>query len=213
MSNTRMSVTRALAELKRLDDRIAKATSEGVFVTVSIGLNSKKKVLGSSGTVEQAASDIQSNYDRINELFKQRSKIKGKLVQSNAVTKLTLGAVEMTVAEAIELKRSISSKKAFVHVLRQQLTNANGLVARENAKLDAAIESNLATIYGNDKGKVEASMFDAIAKPQREQKEANLLDPVKLAEKIKSLDEEISLVDTELDFTLSEVNAKTEITL
>lgn len=55
------------------------------------------------------------------------------------------------------------------------------------------------------------SMFEAIAKPQREQKEASLIDPIKINDLIKSLEEEISLVETELDFTLSESNAKTEI--
>jgi len=84
-------------------------------------------------------------------------------------------------------------------------------VTKQNAALEAQIETNLATIYGNEKGKVDASMFEAIAKPQREQKEASLIDPIKINDVIKSLEDEISLVETELDFTLSESNAKTEI--
>jgi hypothetical protein len=50
-----------------------------------------------------------------------------------------------------------------------------------------------------------------VAKPQRNLKEAALLDPMKIADKIKALEDEISLIKTELDYALSEVNAKTEI--
>ena len=208
----KMSVTRALAELKRLDDRLDRmATDQSIFVSVAVGQGDKQKVLGVSDTVQNVVSQIQSNRDRVNSMIEMRAKIKSAVVASNAATKVKLGAREMTVAEAIELKKSIDVKRNMLITYRRQVIQANALVRSQNATLDAQIETNLATIYGNDKGKVDASMFEAIAKPQREQKEASLIDPIKINDLIKSLDEEISLVDTELDFTLSEINAKTEI--
>ena len=208
----KMSVTRALAELKRLDDRLDRmATDQSIFVSVAVGQGDKQKVLGVSDTVQNVVSQIQSNRDRVNSMIEMRAKIKSAVVASNAATKVKLGAREMTVAEAIELKKSIDVKRNMLLNYRRQVFQANALVHSQNATLDAQIETNLATIYGNDKGKVDASMFEAIAKPQREQKLASLIDPIKINDLIKSLDEEISLVDTELDFTLSEINAKTEI--
>ena len=208
----KMSVTRALAELKRLDDRLDRmATDQSIFVSVAVGQGDKQKVLGVSDTVQNVVSQIQSNRDRVNSMIEMRAKIKSAVVASNAATKVKLGAREMTVAEAIELKKSIDVKRNMLLTYRRQVFQANALVHSQNATLDAQIETNLATIYGNDKGKVDASMFEAIAKPQREQKLASLIDPIKINDLIKSLDEEISLVDTELDFTLSEINAKTEI--
>lgn len=208
----KMSVTRALAELKRLDDRLNRmATDQSIFVSVAVGQGDKQKVLGVSDTVQNVVSQIQSNRDRVNSMIELRAKIKSAVVASNAATKVKLGAREMTVAEAIELKKSIDVKRNMLSTYRRQVIQANALVAKQNAALEAQIETNLATIYGNEKGKVDASMFEAIAKPQREQKLASLIDPIKINDLIKSLDEEISLVDTELDFTLSEINAKTEI--
>ncbi len=208
----KMSVTRALAELKRLDDRLNRMTTDqSIFVSVAVGQGDKQKVLGVSDTVQNVVSQIQSNRDRVNSMIEMRAKIKAAVVASNAVTKVKLGSREMTVAEAIELKKSIDVKRNMLNTYRRQVIQANALVHSQNATLDAQIETNLATIYGNDKGKVDASMFEAIAKPQREQKLASLIDPIKINDLIKSLDEEISLVDTELDFTLSEINAKTEI--
>lgn len=208
----KMSVTRALAELKRLDDRLNRmATDQSIFVSVAVGQGDKQKVLGVSDTVQNVVSQIQSNRDRVNSMIEMRAKIKSAVVASNAATKVKLGAREMTVAEAIELKKSIDVKRNMLATYRRQVIQANALVAKQNAALEAQIETNLATIYGNEKGKVDASMFEAIAKPQREQKEASLIDPIKINDLIKSLEDEISLVETELDFTLSESNAKTEI--
>jgi Mg2+ and Co2+ transporter CorA len=209
---TTMSVTRALAELKRLDDRISKATSDGTFVGVSVGKEAQQKVYNVSGTsVDQLKSKIQSSFDLLESLFKQRAAIKAAVVKSNATTTVKLGAVEVTVAEAIEMKRSVESKRNVLRNLQRQQTLAQSNVAQLNAKLEQDIDSNLKTIYGSDKSKVDASSYELIAKPQKALKEASLIDPVDIVAKIASMEEEISLVDTELDFTLSEVNAKTEI--
>jgi len=212
MKMNTMSVTRALAELKRLDDRIARATSAGMFVTVSVGKDAQMKVNDTAGlSVDQAKAKIQSSFDTVNSLFKERAAIKAAIVKSNAVTTVKIGSIEVTVAEAIEMKRSIDSKRNLLNVMRLQQTRAQGLVSQLNAKLEQDIDSNLKTIYGSDKSKVDAGSYDLIAKPQKAMKEAALIDPVNIVEKIAALEEEISLVDTELDFTLSEVNAKTTI--
>ena len=208
----KMSVTRALSEMKRIDDRLTRVNEDkSIFVSVSVGQGEKQKVLGVSDTVQNIVTQIQSNRDRINSMIEMRAKIKAAVVVSNATTKVKLGDRVMTVAEAIELKKSVSIKRQLKNTLMRQLQQANALITKQNAELEKQIEANLATIYGNEKGKVDASMFEAIAKPQREQKEATLIDPIKINAWIKSLDDEISLVETELDFTLSESNARTEI--
>lgn len=208
-----MSVTRALAELKRIDDRIARAAGAGMFVTVSVGKDAQMKVNDTAGlSVDQAKAKIQSSFDTVNSLFKERAALKAAIVKSNAATTVKIGPLEVTVAEAIEMKRSIDSKRNLLNVMRLQQTRAQGVVAQLNAKLEQDIDSNLKTIYGSDKSKVDAGSYDLIAKPQKAMKEAALIDPVNIVEKIAALEEEISLVDTELDFTLSEVNAKTNIT-
>jgi hypothetical protein len=206
----KMSITRALAEIKRLDDRIEKAIASE-FVNVAVGRNENKRSTNRSETLQDTQSKIQSNRDTLTSMFDKRAKIKAAVVQSNAVTKITLGKEELSVAEAIEKKKSIDLKRRLSVTLKQQLNRANELVKNLNEKLDQTIETNLATIYGNDKGKADASMYNAIAEPQKNQKEASLIDPIKIQKWIEELDEEISITDTELDFILSESNAKTEI--
>jgi hypothetical protein len=205
-----MNITRALAEIKRLDDRITRALS-AQFVGVTIGQNTKMKMAEGNKTPAQAQAEIQSAADSLQSMFAQRASIKAKVVASNAVTTVQLGNEVLTVAEAIERKKSIEFKRKYVATLQAQLNRANTDVKTHNDKLETVIETNLATIYGNDKGKVEAGMYEAIAKPQRETKEAALLDPLKVVDLVAKLQEEVSLIDTELDYLLSTSNAMTVI--
>lgn len=211
MTKNTISVTRALAELKRIEDRITRAQNDGVFVGVTVGRGSAMKVFNSNLSVEETKSKIQSSFDLIDSLLKQRSAIKAAIVLSNATTKVKIGAFEVSVAEAIEMKKTVAQKRQILTNLMYMLAQANTVVSNQNAKLDADIERNVAAIYSSDKTKVDKESYETVAVPQRAQKEANLLDPANIAQKIEQLKEEISLIDTELDFTLSEVNAKTEI--
>lgn len=207
----KMSVTRALAELKRIDERLQRDIYASTFVAVTVGKEANRKMASGNDTPDKVSASIQSSVDALDSLMNQRSKIKAAIVASNAKTMVTVGNREMTVAEAIELKSTVSTKSTLVQVMQQQFNAATANVQALNAKLDAQIEQNLSTIYGSEKSKIDATTYDLVAKPQRNLKEAALLDPMKIAEKIKALEDEISLIKTELDYALSEVNAKTEI--
>lgn len=208
-----MNISRALAEIKRIDDRVTRLTNESVFVATVIGKGDKQKMNTSNDSVQQASAKMQSAFDKIQAEISMRAKIKAAVVKSNAVTEITLAGIVMTVAEAIEMKKSIQLKKVLCAQMQRQLVTARTTVDVLNAKLEQQIEANLATIYGSDKSKVDASTFDMVSKPQREAKEASLLDPLKLEMKIEQLNEDISAVETELDYLLSTNNAVTTISV
>lgn len=208
---TTISVTRALAQLKQLDDKINRAIQNGVFIDVTVGRDSNKKVYNSNRSVEESSRLIQGSFDQVESLMNNRDELKSKIVLSNATTKVKVAGREITVAEAIELRKTISVKKEFLARLNVSLMTANRTVFGLSEQLDHAINSSLNTILGNDKGKVDEGMYAAIANPQKSQKEPALLDPLKIQDRIKKLEEEIADVDTELDFILSESNARTTI--
>lgn len=206
-----MSVTRALAEIKRLDDRIKRATQDGVFVAVTVGKNTSQKLHEVAMTVDAAKNKIQSSFDSVTALFETRAAIKAALVKSNAVTMVTVMGKVVTVAEAIEMKTSVINKQTLLQVMKQQYAKCTNTVQLLNNKLDEAIELNLKTIYGSEKGKADVNAYASVANPQKEQKEAALLDPKDIVKKIDELTEEISVITTELDYILSESNARTVI--
>lgn len=209
-----MSITRALAELKRLDDRIARDTGAAQFVAVSVGKGDQRKSANNGAlTVQDTEKKIKSAYDSLTDLFTRRASIKSAIVLSNAKTLVTINGKEITVAEAIELKQSINLKRTLVAIMQNQMTAARSSSDLLNQKLETRIEGFLNTLYGTDKSKIDTVTIEAVGKTQRDASEAGLIDPLNLSERIDKLQEEIAAVDTELDFTLSEVNARTEITV
>lgn len=209
-----MSVTRALVELKTLGDRIDRAIGTGVYVGVQIGKDTKAKYTNAGGAVltqSDLTQKIQSSFDSVNDLIDRRQKIKSAVILSNAVTKVTFGGKEITVAEAIELKSTITFRHQYLSNLRMQFASATKSVTDKNVLLELKIDKLIETSYSSEKTKVDAATVDAIAKPQRDQHEAVLFDPSKIESKI---DEQVKLLEqleSEIDFVLSESNARTSI--
>lgn len=208
----KMSITRALVELKNLDNKIKQAIQGVHFIGVTTGKDNNKKVFIPSGNdVASAQQLIQGNFDKATQLIANRQKIKAAVVKSNAVTEVKLAGKVLTVAEAIETKTSLPYKELLLTTLVQQANSAHTHVSNINNKMNEDIDKALQVVYGNEKGKVQSEMYEQVAEPQRKQKEGAILDPAKIDLKIKSLQDEIQTIKSELDFVLAESNAKTEI--
>lgn len=207
-----ISVTRALAELKNINERINNAIQSGVFLGLTKGKGSNKVTLG-VGEVSSSTATIQGSYDKVDSLIAQRQKIKAALVKSNAETTVSFQGREISVAEAIELKSTVSFKELYLGRLRNAKTAALQQVDSYNSKLDTTIQVMLQSVYGADKSKVDPSQYDSIANPQKDKNEVSILDPEGIDKVIESLEESIQALKTELDFTLSESNARTTVTI
>lgn len=207
-----ISVTRALAELKNINERINNAIQSGVFLGLTKGKGSNKVMLG-VGEVSSSTATIQGSYDKVDSLIAQRQKIKAALVKSNAETTVSFQGREISVAEAIELKSTVSFKELYLGRLRNAKTVALQQVDSYNSKLDTTIQAMLQSVYGADKSKVDPSQYDSIANPQKDKNEVSILDPKGIDKVIESLEESIQALKTELDFTLSESNARTTVTI
>lgn len=208
----KISVTRALVELKNLDKKITQAIGSGVFLGTTVGTdNQKKMAVTGNQDIEAAKSTIQGNFDRVCALIDNRQKIKAAVVLSNASTQVTLGGKIITVAEAIETKTTLPYKESFLNALKQQFTFCQNQVQTQSTKLEEDIDKMLAVVYGNDKGKIQPEAYAQIAEPRRKERQPAILDPIKIESKIKASQDEIQLIQSELDFVLAESNAKTEI--
>lgn len=211
MTKQTISVTRALVELKRFDQRIVQVLSGGVFLNRTVGRGNFKKVVNSQDSVELTTQKIRASYDKIDQLIKNRAALKAAIVLSNATTKVKVLGQEMTVAEAIELKTSVVSRQQYLQVLRSNLTTFKNAVEVDNTKLQAKIDTSLNNIYGTEKAKIAADLVAQVSDPQKDQFEQALLDPCGIEARIEKLQNEITEIQTELDFVLSEANARTEI--
>ena len=96
----KMSIHKALAELKLLDNRIMSAIKNGTYCVANKHSNDKIKGV----SIEEYKKIMQGDYDKATDLIKRRNAIKRAIVLSNAVTKVKINDIEYTVAEAIEMK-------------------------------------------------------------------------------------------------------------
>lgn len=206
-----MTIHKALAELKIIGDRIDKAISQGTYCRAN--KHSNEKINGVS--LGEFKDQIQGSWDKVSDLIKRRNAIKRATVLSNAVTKVKVGEQEMTVAEAIEMKNSgIIYKKTLMDTMNHQYVKAIQVIDKENGEtLAQKAENYVIGLYGSKEGKTN---IDEIEKTRKEFVTNNtfeLVDPIKIKEKIDELENEISSFESEIDACLSVSNATNEITV
>lgn len=202
---TQISVTRALAQVKSLNDRIARATAQH-FVSNTVGGKHP-----SGKATQEVETILKANLQSVKDLIAQRKTLKAAIVRSNAVTNVTIAGTVQTVAEAIERKGSIQLEQALLSTLRQQLAQQQTLVERTNVTVQQRLDTLIQTAVGKDR-KVDEAELKAITGPFEAQNKAAVLDPSDVQKQIDALAADIDAFLLEVDFALSEVNATTLVT-
>lgn len=202
----KMTIHRALTELRTLDERIHRAIDEGVFIAP----NKRSNVKINGKSIEDYQKVIQGSYDKVISLIERRNQIKSAIVASNAKTYVTVAGKKMTVAQAIERKSSIEYEEMLLDKLKASYARATSKVNTENEALPHKLESYLHAVLGN-KDTAKKEDIDYHTKSFKDREEYELIDPLRLKEKIDNLEEEIYDFKSEVDAVLSESNATTFI--
>ena len=198
-----MSITRALVELKTLDKRINKQTTQGVFVSTQVHGQNIDDV---------RVNDALANYQSTRDLHKRYNAIKSAIVLSNAKTEVVIGGNEYTVSEAIDRKHSIKYEKQLLETLRQQRQNAKYKIETHTREVERNLDAKLDQLYGSA-SKNKADSTKDFREEFLKSREMTMVDPLKVDEKIDELYESVTEFEKEVDFVLSESNAKTEISV
>ncbi|WP_342506963.1 hypothetical protein [Sporosarcina sp. FSL K6-2383] len=203
-----MSIHRALSELKTLNERIAKAIKEADYVATD--RQSTQKIKGLS--IEDYEKTIQSGFDKAVSLIERRIHIKDAIVQSNAITEVTVAGETMTVAKAIERKISIENEENLLASMIEARRMAINKLTKENDSLPKRLEEYLTAILGS-KEHAKKEEVELHTKAFMERNEYILIDPLKINTRIEELEEKVSSFKAEVDAVLSESNALTKITV
>jgi hypothetical protein len=209
MEKERMSITRGLRELKLLDDRIMKTISEMKFVDVFQGKN-PGVVLISKKQKTVFESDIKEKIQSYDALLKRRTAIKSAIMKSNSESKIKIAGKEYFVIDAIEKKSSLKYDKEFLKKMRNDWVLVSNNIESNRVNIENQVNTIVTQAFGADK-KNDKETYDNIAKPFIEANELKLVNPVDIYKRIEELDKEIVEFEAEVDFILSESNAKVEI--
>ena len=199
----KMTLARALAEIKLLNSKIEKNIGRLQLVATKTG---KKDIInGSNEKVVDFNENAKSNYQSTLDLIKRRNFIKSKLTQANAITTILIGQDSYTIAEAIDRKNSIQIEKTLLDKMKSNLNLQIKNMNTANDKMEADINRMVETKMGADKSKAD-DVAD-LKRIFRESDTTTLVDPLDLKVKIEDLEKSIENFELNIDFTLSEANA------
>lgn len=211
MTTETMSVHKALAERKTLENRINSLIDTSRFINVNKHSNEKIEGL----PVEDYKKTLQGAWDKATDLIKRQEAINRAVTLSNAVTKVKVGEGEYTVAEAIWMK---NHGMDFYNLLKRRIetqhAQAVSILAEKNGReLEERAEKYVIGLYGSKEGKTSTEDFEKTKKDFLTSNSYDLIDSVHAQEKIEWLDKKINDFMAEIDAALSVSNAVTEITI
>lgn len=208
-TSEKMTIHKALCELKIIGDRIYKEQNSMPFVFVNEQTNKKVQGINLSEYIKLIESAHQSTVD----LIARRDAIKRAVVLSNATTTVVVGGKQYTVAEAIEMKNhGLEFYKKLLQKMVFEMRNAKTNAENANGKnLEARADGYIRNLYG-------ATDMKSLTQEATEEREkfikqhtSELVDPLKLDTKIAELEKFIYEFSIDVDAALSTSNAVTEI--
>lgn len=199
----KMTIHRALSELKLIDAKITKNIAE----IVPTGIYQKGKLINGIMKEEDFKENAQSKFDSVRDLIRRKALLKSAIVQANTDNRVDVGGKNMTVADAINEKNVIKFKKELIARLKAMHNNTIANFNRNKESVEKNLQILLEQALGKDNVKTSKDDVEAISKPYMDKNEVLIFDPLKVDEKIKSLEEEVEKFEAEVDAVLSEANA------
>ena len=211
MTTEKMSVHKALCELKTIDSRIQKGTQQSVFVFVNKHANNKV----SGVSVGEYSAEVKSAYQSVTALIARRDAIKRAVTLSNATVKVTIGGKEYTVAEAIEMKNhGIPLKQMLLKKLDSDNRRARREADENNGDmLEMRADEYVKSLYGNVDMKGASEEIKKVRADFIAAQTMEIVDPIGIKTEMERLEKEINDFTVEIDSALSVSNALTELTI
>lgn len=206
----KMTIHRALAELKLIDSRIEKAISaiepSGVMKLGGLVNTFYKK--------EDFEKEAKSKLQSVQDLITRKNVIKSAIVKANGYTFVTVNDVSMTIADAINFKAVIEFKKQLISTLTNKHRTIKADFVKGNENVHNVALGNAKIMLGKqDDSSVKPTDDDvkAVMEPFIIRNEAHLVDPLDVEKLVDKLQAEVDGFEVEVDAVLSEINAITLI--
>ena len=209
MTNETMTIHKALAELKLLEQRID--TGIHAKIHCSVAKNSTLKINGE--TIEEYKNSSKEAYQSVNDLIRRRDAIKKAVSKSNASTIVRVNEIDYTVAEAIWMNQSgMAAKEELLRKLKELYSMAVKKTEDNNSQLDNKAEQFIINMNGQTDKK--AMNTDEVQQAKDAYIKSNTMSVVcgfDIKNEINKLEAEIASFKAEVDAALSVSNATTMI--
>lgn len=203
----KMTIHRALAELKVIGARIEKGISE----IMPSGIMQKDKLVNGSSKKEDFERQARERFQSVKDLIERRNKIKSAIVKANGDTDVKVGTVVMKISDAINLKQVIEYKKTLVETLAKKHLAAKSGLEKNNAQIETNALKLAEVALGKQGVKIGDNDAQNVIGPYLDANKFILVDPLDIEKQIELITKEINDFETEVDAALSEINAVTFI--
>lgn len=201
------SINKCLIELKTIDSRIDKMIQNAIFVGMM--KNSSTKEHKTALSENEFNVNVNSTFQSILDLMQRKNSIKQAVVDSNARTMITVAGKEMSVASAIERKKSIELDKMLLNRLKKQYHSTIENLNYKNEDMEDSLEKQITAMLGSDNKNTDASI--SFSKSYRETNGWRIIDPLKCINIIETLEKDITDFESEIDCEITTSNAITMV--
>lgn len=206
----KITLHRAIAEIKSTNDRLDKLTTCGTFVAI------KNKATGLSAggrKIDAVEKEIVGYFDKFNALYDNLTKLKFALVGANSgikshddlMTEEVCGN-QYTILEILALKQIVKHKAGLLTRLKVDFANAKADIERRMEAEDSKLQKTIAQLNNNDADNKEVTI-DMITKTYWQSNGFELIDPIHIEELIERLEKETCAYEVGIDAALSQANA------
>ena len=203
-----ISITRALREVNVIEATLKQYGDRNIpWSGVTVG----KEMVGCGLSEEDLIKAVQTNKDSIINLTSRRHAIKRAITFVNATTEITVAGKTMFICEAIDRRTFYREHLEVLKQISANIVGARTFAEREKVKLETVREKRIADFVASQTVTAEllASMNDEFNATHQIKE----IYPHNVKEWIEKELEFIMEFVSDVDYALSEVNAKTELTV
>lgn len=204
-------MTQALDERDFLNKKIIDKIRKTKFTAAAA--NNQTAIVDGK-TKEEFAEKVKSDFQSLTDLVKRYESLTRAIIRSNAETKITINGNEMSVAEAIALRQSITNSASYHMALLCDYMRADYDRSAENAAAsNEVLQQRVTQMYlnlvgGETEGKREAQ---TVVEEYRKANEVCVIDPLGVVELVEQRRTQISEMLTEINTKIKISNATTMI--
>jgi hypothetical protein len=202
------TITRALAELTTLKDKHQKEVNKMNLIAVKQGAKIRKP--NSSYSEKSFIEQANQSYQSVLDIERRILSIKNQIDASNFITKVKIGDTEMTVQEALNMKRLIELKQNrlyYLKIMKQKAQMDFDAGNEENRRRIEKMSQDQMSNGSSKAGDAEKEIVESVEKIYK----MDFIDPINLSDEIEKLENEIAEFNNNIDYVLSESNSTTYI--
>lgn len=202
----KITITRALTEIKLLEDRYNKAVRDLDLIAVKQG----SKLRGNKSPYKE--EDFRDRALAMNNsavsLYNRILLIKTLIDKSNSVTEVKIGEETMTVQEALVRKKYLELREDYLSKLKILSVEATRDFSKAENENQEAIEKLISSTLTKDMPEAQKENSRKEAESYIEKSRAvEMVDPCKVNDLIEKIEDQIQTFKMNIDFVLSESNS------